>query len=167
MRTVAIKYWNSSPTISRKPDGIGAACQLWIARGELSIADAHRDYGKRFVMRLGPLGAPGRPNCDGNSDDGGGMTVLRLFYRLGCFGGSLGVLCFSSQGVPLEPTSIFREPSFSVPVGIKVEESISLVSLSGASNPVPVLWASPRGRSKALVSSPGFPAVLAKTGWAH
>jgi len=33
------------------------------------IADAHRDDGKRFIVRPGPPGAPGPPNSDGNNDD--------------------------------------------------------------------------------------------------
>jgi hypothetical protein len=42
----------SSPTISRKPDGVGAVFQLLIWTGKRSgIADAHRGNGKRFVVR--------------------------------------------------------------------------------------------------------------------
>ena len=37
------------PTISAKPVGVGAACQQWIPT--IWIVDAHRDDGKRFVVR--------------------------------------------------------------------------------------------------------------------
>ncbi len=43
---------DSSLTISARPDGVWAGWQLWIARDERSgFADAHRDDGKRFVVR--------------------------------------------------------------------------------------------------------------------
>jgi hypothetical protein len=42
--------WKSQ-TISAKPDGVGAASQPWIAKGEpIWIADAHRGDGKRFIV---------------------------------------------------------------------------------------------------------------------
>ena len=37
------------------------------------VADAHRVDGNRFIVRPG---APGRPNCDGNNDDGGDGNTL-------------------------------------------------------------------------------------------
>ena len=74
--------WNtgrSSLTISRNAVGAWGGSQPSIPRGEaVWVADAHRVDGNRFIVRPGPPGAPGRPNCDGNNDDGGdGMTVLR------------------------------------------------------------------------------------------
>ena len=43
----------SSLIISRKPDGAGAACQLWIVKVEtIWVADAHRDDKRRFVVRV-------------------------------------------------------------------------------------------------------------------
>jgi hypothetical protein len=47
-----VKLWKSSLTISAKRDEVGAACQVWTARGGRSgIADAHRGDGKRFVVQ--------------------------------------------------------------------------------------------------------------------
>ena len=46
------KKRKSSLTISAKPDGVGAASQRLIPTGEQSgLRDAHRDDGKRFVVR--------------------------------------------------------------------------------------------------------------------
>jgi len=45
---------NSSLTISAKPDGVGAASQRFDRKGRtIWIADAHRDDGKRYVLRCG------------------------------------------------------------------------------------------------------------------
>jgi hypothetical protein len=48
----AVKYRKIMLTISAKPDGVGAMSQLWILNGRtIFVADAHRDDGKRFVVR--------------------------------------------------------------------------------------------------------------------
>jgi len=47
-----MKYWQSSLTNSAKPDGVTATSQRWIVTARtIWIADAHRDGGKRFVVR--------------------------------------------------------------------------------------------------------------------
>jgi len=43
-------------TISAKPDGVGAACQLWAAKKRrICIADANRDYERHFIVRADEL----------------------------------------------------------------------------------------------------------------
>ena len=47
-----MKYWKSSLTISAKLVGAWAGSQLWIPKGRtIWIADAHRDDGRRYVVR--------------------------------------------------------------------------------------------------------------------
>ena len=58
-----MKDWKSSLTIAAKPVEVG---------GCVSAGD-----GQRFIVRPGPLGAPGPPNGDGNNDGGGNTLDTR------------------------------------------------------------------------------------------
>jgi hypothetical protein len=47
-----VKYWETLPTISAKPDGVGAWVSAIDSNGRtIWIADAHRDDGKRYIVR--------------------------------------------------------------------------------------------------------------------
>jgi hypothetical protein len=74
-----MKYWEIiADNLSKGGFRWGVITSMDSEGRDIVVVDAHRD-GKRFIVRPGALG---RPNCDGNNDDGGGgMTVLRSTHR--------------------------------------------------------------------------------------
>src|SRR5262245_8030181 len=68
-----VKYWEIIADNLKKA-GWSLGCVSAVdSRGRtIFVADAHCGDSQRFIVRPDPLGALGRPNCDGNSDDGSG-----------------------------------------------------------------------------------------------
>jgi hypothetical protein len=80
---LSVKYWEIiANNLSKAGWRWGCVSTVDYDGRTIWVADAHRVDGNRFIVRPGPPGAPSRPNCDGNNDDGGdGMTVLRSTHR--------------------------------------------------------------------------------------
>ena len=74
---LSVKYWEIiANNLSKAGWRWGCVSTVDCDGRTIWVADAHRVDGNHFIVRPGPPGALGRPNCDGNNDDGGDGNTL-------------------------------------------------------------------------------------------